>query len=451
MAKTNVKRVPSLAVSQDPLRKTFHGVRTKKLSGEAILRRSVLATMLFEDQFYEDGQSIHDRIKTYAHKVSPAILADLAVEARSTFNLRHVSLLLARELARHPGVVSRNLISQTIANTIQRADELAEFVAIYWLEKRQPLSAQVKKGLALAFHKFNEYQLQKYNGGGAVKLRDVLFLSHAKPRNRAEADLWKRLVDGKLATPDTWETELSAGKDKKATFERLLSEDKLGALALLRNLRNMVESGVDRKLVVNALKTADYSRVLPFRFIAAANHAPGFESQLDDAMQATLASLPKLPGKTVIAVDVSGSMVGTKVSKKSELDRRDAAAALAAMAAGICEDFEVFAFTDSVQKLPQRKGLALVQAIKAVPTGGTNIGNAVRYANGLGYDRLIVLTDEESHDAVSAPLKGKHAYMVNVGSYTHSVGYGEWTRLAGFSESLLKWIAETEKFNQTED
>ena len=80
----------------------------------------------------------------------------------------------------------------------------------------QPLSAQVKKGLAAAFTKFDEYALAKYDRAGAVRLRDVLFLSHAKPRDAEQAALWKRLIEGELATPDTWEVALSLpARDKR--------------------------------------------------------------------------------------------------------------------------------------------------------------------------------------------------------------------------------------------
>ena len=102
-----------------------------------------------------------------------------------------------------------------------------------------PLSGQVKKGLAAAFPKFDEYQLAKYDRGGPIKLRDVLFLCHAKPRDAAQAGVWKKLIWGRLTTPDTWEVALSSGADKREAWERLLRENKLGALALLRNLRNM--------------------------------------------------------------------------------------------------------------------------------------------------------------------------------------------------------------------
>src|SRR6202012_4189498 len=152
------------------------------------------------------------------------------------------------------------------------------------LTGRQPLSAQVKKGLAAAFRKFDAYALAKYNRDNPVKLRDVLFLAHAKPRDQEQAEVWKQLAANELASPDTWEVALSAGADKRETFERLLRENKLGALALLRNLRNMAASGVEESLVKNALRELNASRVLPFRFIAAERYAPQWEAELEAAM-----------------------------------------------------------------------------------------------------------------------------------------------------------------------
>ena len=104
--------------------------------------------------------------------------------------LRHAPLLLVREMARHK--THRALVSDTLGQIIQRAGELAEFVAIYWKDGRVPLSGQVKKGLAEAFPKFDEYQLAKYDRGGPIKLRDVLFLCQAKPRDQPQADVWKK-------------------------------------------------------------------------------------------------------------------------------------------------------------------------------------------------------------------------------------------------------------------
>src|ERR1051326_4862929 len=259
-------RMNTLGLTELPwmkTRRTHEGAPSKHISAEQELRRSVLACMLWEDQFYEDGVAIGGRIRELVPKVAAEKVAALAIEARENMKLRHAPLLLVREMARL--ATHRQLVAETLLRVIQRADELSEFVALYWSEGKQPLSAQVKKGLAAAFTKFDEYALAKYNRATPVKLRDVLFLTHAKPVDAAQAELWKRLVSGELATPDTWEVALSSGADKREVWERLLRENKLGGLALLRNLRNMQEAKVDEGLVRAALGRMRTERVLPFR------------------------------------------------------------------------------------------------------------------------------------------------------------------------------------------
>src|SRR5215469_8631656 len=265
-------RLNVLKLSHLSAPRTHEGAPAAVLTSEQALRRSVLSCMLWEGEFYEDGVQIAGRIRELVPQVSAAKVAALAVEARERMKLRHAPLLLVREMARLAS--HRAMVAEMLARVIQRADELAEFVAIYWSEGRQPLSAQVKKGLAAAFTKFDEYALAKYNRAAPVKLRDVLFLAHAKPVDTTQAELWKRLVAGELATPDTWEVALSSGADKREAWERLLSENKLGALALLRNLRNMAGANVSEKAIRDGLARMKTERVLPFRFIAAARYAP---------------------------------------------------------------------------------------------------------------------------------------------------------------------------------
>ena len=277
MAKLNILKLSHLA----PVR-THEGGPAKAITPEQALRRSVLACMLWEDEFYEEGVQIAGRIRELVPKVDAAKVAALAIEAREAMKLRHVPLLLVREMARHAS--HRSLVAQTLARVIQRADELSEFMAIYWADGRAPLSGQVKKGLAAAFTKFDEYALAKYDRAGVVRLRDVLFLCHAKPNDADQAGLWRRLIEGNLFTPDTWEVALSGGGDKRAHWERLLAERKLGALALLRNLRNMKDAGVSEEAVINALSAMKTERVLPFRFLAAARYAPQWEEALEQAM-----------------------------------------------------------------------------------------------------------------------------------------------------------------------
>ena len=417
--------------------RTHEGAAARHISSELQLRRSVLACLLWESQFYEDGVEIAGRIAELVPKVAVEKVAALAVEAREQMKLRHASLLLVREMARQK--THRAPVSETLARVIQRADELAEFVAIYWKDGRVPLSGQVKKGLAAAFPKFDEYQLAKYDRGGPIKLRDVLFLCHAKPRDEDQAAVWKRLIWGRLTTPDTWEVALSSGANKGEAWERLLREQKLGALALLRNLRNMHEAGVDESLVLNALREMSAARVLPFRFLAAARYAPQWEEALQQAMLKSVAVSEKLSGKTIVLVDVSGSMTAP-LSRRSEMQRTDAAYGLAVLLREIGGKVAVFSFSDNLVEVPARRGFALRDAIDVSQRhNGTYLGKAVEELNRKEkYDRLIVITDEQAHDTVPAP-NGK-GYVINVASYKNGVGYGKWTHIDGWSESVIEYI-----------
>jgi 60 kDa SS-A/Ro ribonucleoprotein len=432
-------RLNLLNLDHRPL--TPEGAPARNLTPELQLRRSVLACLLWESQFYEDGVEIAGRVAELVPKVEAVKVAALAVEAREQMKLRHAPLLLVREMARH--ATHRRLVAETLGRVIQRADELAEFVAIYWKDGRVPLSAQVKKGLAAAFPKFDEYQLAKYDRGGPIKLRDVLFLSHAKPRDAAQVSVWKKLVWGRLAVPDTWEVALSAGADKREAWERLLREQKLGALALLRNLRNMREAGVDESLVLHALGAMSASRVLPFRFLAAARCVPQWEEALEQAMLKPLADQPKLGGRTIVLVDISGSMTAP-LSRRSKMQRTDAAYGLAVLVREISEQAAVYSFSDRVVEVPARRGFALRDAIDASqPHNGTLLGNAVEWLNkSEPYDRLIVITDEQAHDRI--PLPKCTGYVINVASYKNGVGYGKWTHIDGWSESVVEYIRTLE-------
>jgi 60 kDa SS-A/Ro ribonucleoprotein len=434
MAKLNILKLSHLA----PVR-THEGGPAKAITPEQALRRSVLACMLWEDEFYDDGVQIAGRIRELVPKVDAARVAALAVEAREAMKLRHVPLLLVREMARH--ATHRSLVAQTLARVIQRADELSEFMAIYWADGRAPLSGQVKKGLAAAFTKFDEYALAKYDRAGVVRLRDVLFLCHAKPNDADQAGLWRRLIEGNLFIPDTWEVALSGGGDKRAHWERLLAERKLGALALLRNLRNMKDAGVDEEAVTHALSAMKTERVLPFRFLAAARYAPQWEEALEQAMYRSVAGREKLAGRTVLLIDTSGSM-DAPLARRSEMLRMDAACGLAVLLREVCDAVEVYSFSNKLVRVPSRRGFALRDAIvSSQPHAGTQLGHALSRLRE-ACDRIIVITDEQSHDRVPAP-HGR-GYVINVASARNGVGYGAWTHIDGWSEAVVDYLRSLE-------
>lgn len=426
---------------QDKAR-THEGAQSVTLSPVKELRHTVMACMLFEKGFYESGEESSARIAGLIKKVSFEDAALIAIEAREKMKLRHVPLFIVRELLRvHKG----RKVGDLIARVIQRPDEMGELLSLYWKDNKDaPLTAQLKVGLARAFKKFNEYQLSKWNKDGAVKLRDVLFLSHAKPRDEEQAALFKKVTDNTLATPDTWEVALSGGADKKEVFERLMGENKLGALALLRNLRGMIEAKVSEDKIREALGRMKTERVLPFRFISAAKHAPRLEDALEQAMFKCLESLPKMTGKTALLIDHSGSME-QPVSSKSEIKRFDAAAALAMILRETCERVRVFTFSDKMIEVPPRRGFALMQAVREVVNPvGTLLGAAVRgvYKAYPECDRVIVITDEQSADRPPHP-QGR-GYIINVGTEQNGIAYGPWINITGFSEAIIEYIQASE-------
>lgn len=423
---------------------TAEGAPAMRIGPEQELRRLAATCMLWEDNFYIDGVSVADRIHELVGKVSPEFAAAVAYEARTKQKLRHLPLHIVREMARLP--LHRKLVGALLPDVIQRADEITEFVAMYWKDGRQPLSKQVKIGLAKAFLKFDEYALAKYNRDGAVKLRDVLFLCHAKPDNAERDALWKRLINNELQTPDTWEVALSGGADKRETFMRLMAEGKLFGLAFLRNMRNMYQAGVDSRAVSEYGAKLDFSRVLPFRFIAAARAVPAWEHIIEPMMLRAMPNQEKLAGHTVILLDVSGSM-DSAISAKSDLYRVDASCGLAILLREICQSVQIYTFSQHVEEVPLRHGFALRDAIlKSQPHSSTYLGQAVNYVKALAthHDRLIVLTDEQSHDRVSSPNASSRGYMINVAAHRHGVGYGKWHHIDGWSEAVIDYIRTIE-------
>ena len=206
----------------------------------------------------------------------------------------------------------------------------------------------------------------------------------------------------------------------------------------------MQQAEVDPALVFSALETgAAKSKALPFRYVAASRSVPAWEPQIDRAMQVALATMEKLNGSTIVLVDVSGSMAD-RLSAKSDLTRLDAAVALGILIRGICDDARIFTFSNDLKEVAPRQGMALADAIiTSQPHRGTYLGQAVNDLHStVKADRLIVITDEQSADVVGAPI-GK-GYMINVASYKNGIGYGEWLRISGFSESVVSYIAALE-------
>jgi Mg-chelatase subunit ChlD len=138
--------------------------------------------------------------------------------------------------------------------------------------------------------------------------------------------------------------------------------------------------------------------------VTQSRYAPQGEQALEAAMLKCVVESEKLPGKTFVLVDISGSMTAP-LSRRSEMLRTDAAYGLAVLLREIGEKVALFSFSNELVEVPARRGFALRDAIDVSQQhGATYLGKAVEKLNEREkYDRLIVITDEQAHDAVPAP------------------------------------------------
>ena len=359
--------------------RNHEGAEAYSLSPELELY-ALVCTMALQPKFYESQDSQIDRLSQLIAKVDATFVAKLAVYARQRMNLRSVPLFLVVELARtHRG---DDLVARTTENVVMRADEIAELLMCYqWrnpqsgMKKLGRLSHQIQAGLARAFNRFDEYQFAKYDRNNQeVKLRDALFIVHPKAKDAQQQALFDKIANRQLDTPYTWETELSAlGQQKFESdeirqeafcekWEELIHSGKLGYMALMRNLRNLLQSKVSlqaMKEVANRLADAEQvarSKQLPFRYLSAYREIEGIVSthtaMLMNALEAAVkCSACNIEGfdentRVLLASDVSGSMC-TPISQKSTVRYYDIGLLLSMLLRSRCKQVVSGIFGDT--------------------------------------------------------------------------------------------------------
>ena len=440
MSSTNKKIIGSSVV-------THEGGNASRVKKEEELSRSIMSCLLWEDGFYEDGESIAERIARLTKEIEPMKAKLLLREAKFENKLRHTPLLMLTALA-EAGTLEKELVAEICT----RADDMTELLSIYWKNGKKPLSRQLQKGIALAFKKFDEYNLAKYNRDKSVKLRDVLRITHPHPDNDKQSELFKRVLTDSLEIPDTWEVAISAcrnANEKKAAFERLITEGKLGDLAFVRNLRKMSEVGVDSKIIKDSFAKRNWRYILPFQFVTSARYNPSFEPQLEEAMLKCLESSEKYEGEVSILVDVSGSM-REPVSAKSETKRIDVASGLAILARETFTNVDFFKFTSKAIQVPARRGFALRDAIGAA-AGSTRMWNAIRES---GKDKkrkiVIVITDEQTTDSGKfSDANADLLAIINVSPNKNGVCYEPGViHINGWSENVITFLMKYIKVNK---
>lgn len=417
---------------------TFEGGKASKISPIEELKRTTMACLLWEDNFYEDGVSVADRIESLINKCNNDDVIDLIRKIKFDMKIRHCPLYMISCLLKKGCKGLSGLISEVIT----RPDDMGELLSLFGSIKKIP--NQLKKGIALAFPKFSGYQLAKYNRDAKYKLVDIANLTHPKSTEAISG-----LINGTLAIPHTWEVKISAcGNDtekKKAAWETLIKENELLDMAFLKNMRGISQAGVSEDLIKERIAKIDSKKLLPIDFIRCGDNNVGYES-LIEAKFLSHFEKPTVLGKTAILIDVSGSMYGSWGNTPS--DRSNYAAALAMIGREMFENLDIYTFSDKVVQIPTRHGWGLKDAINNSQSHcGTEMWSAIRALTNKGYYRLIVITDEQcSWGTKVSGNEFKHAYIINIATYQRGVGYEDgYKHINGFSDGVFDYMLEVER------
>ncbi|ADL53084.1 TROVE domain-containing protein [Clostridium cellulovorans] len=430
----------------------------------------VLSCFFGEDKFYGNNSSeIINDIRAVC-KIDPAFIANLAIYARKEMHLRSISHVLVSELAKSP--LGKRYARETINEVIERVDDMSEILVYYLNEFGKPIPNSVKKGIADKLLTFDEYSLAKYNGDKEVKLRDILCLVHPKAKNQEQSNMFKRLLEGNLRTPTTWQTKLSAQGNTKESWEQLIENNNLGYMALLRNLRNIVKANprnLDKvyEMLANKERVIK-SKQLPFRFYTAFSvlYRENFgSSKLYDALETSIKhstnNVTKLKGKTFVSADVSGSMT-FPISANSEITSADIAVLMMAMANYICEDAITSTFDIRFKLRPIASTNGIISNALSIPVtgGGTDITLPIKYLldNNIYVDRIIILSDNEinrGYQSTCQEYVEEYKKKINQKVWVHGIdmqGYGtqqfygeQINIIAGWSERTLEFISTVEE------
>lgn len=400
---------------------------------------SVMLTSMVQDQFYERSSDTIKRIEKMIQNLPDKLFAAKAsVYARNEFGMRSVSHLAAANIAKT--VKGEEWTKRYFNKIVRRVDDMSEILAAYksimGLKKLRPIPNAVKKGFSAALGRFDEYQLAKYQGKTKdISLIDIVNLISPKPTAKNRIALQK-LVNGELKCTETWNAKLvEAGKkaenetqkqELKATAWKdfLAKGDSIEYFALLRNLRNILTQAPDQKKIALDLLTKPElirkSLVLPFRFDVAYNELMDLQDRqlmvaLTKAAETSIENIPVMPGKTLIVVDMSGSMTSSSWSRRNEdnKDPIDIASLFGAMLYKSNNDSDLMFFANDANYVNLNPLTDLFtqkqNMIRQCNGGGTNFHSIFERAN-KAYDRIIILSDMQGWVGYDSPNSTYNKY-----------------------------------------
>lgn len=409
-------------------------------------------TSLNEDTFYESADERATRIQTLTKDneivTDPEWTLGLVRWLRQEVGLRSIPTVVAISAVKarlNAGLTGTN--RQIIEAAIGRLDEASDMIAGWMSLYGRNIPSCVRRGVADALRaRLSERSYLKWVGrmnNGSVTLRDVINLTHPKPKTKTQEAIIKYALDegyGKkgddkqlpiirarrqflamdrdaqisaLTGPDAQDVIRKAaltheviagaiGTIPADVWETLVPT--MGYMALRMNLRRIEVSGASRSLVatinerLSDVEEAAKSRTMPVAFYSAYKNTPlAFAAALQDAANASLENVPALKGSTLVLLDRSGSMSGI-LSAKSSLTCQDTANVFAAALALRGENVRVVAF-DGFMEDVNVSGTDLLRVVDQMPAprGGTYTPEAIRWAHegGRQYDRIVILTDEQ--------------------------------------------------------
>lgn len=380
---------------------------------------SLLFTSFVKDQFYRTSQEQLEEIKTLLSEVDPMFAAKAAIYARNELGMRSITHVLTAHLCKQ---LSGNCWTRYfVRDVVRRVDDITEILAYYFsVYGKKELPMSLRKGLALAFEKFNEYQIAKYKAATKkVKLVDAVNIVHPKHNEALE-----KLVKRTLKAPNTWEVEITqAGQyakneaDKKElkadAWRRLIENKNLGYFALLRNLRN-IDQVNDEEVMDEALRllvnegAIKASLLLPFRFHTAMktlekeslNFGNKIMRGISTALDISVSNCPTFYGKTLVILDVSGSMHGRPA---------DIGSLFSAILLKSNPDADFMTFASEAQYSNINTLDTILGIVKSIMFlgGGTNFYSIFETIN-KAYKRIIILSDMQGWE--------KNGYFGSIGA-----------------------------------
>ena len=443
------------------------GQTAYKMSDKEKLVSQVLTSFFNESKFYGDNSEDMQKTIVSVIKTEPEFVSKLAIFARRVFNMRSVSHVLTAYLAHENE--GKPFVRDTIKGVTVRGDDVTEIMAFYIdTFGKRPIPNSLKKGINDVLVNFDEYTLAKYKGDGkSVKMRDLICMCRPSPKDDEQSAMWKRCIEGNLKTPVTWETELSKNGNNKQTWEKLIDSGKVGYMAYLRNLRNILQAEPSNlQKVLDVIQDTDRvkkSKQLPFRYLSAYKAVSDIAGSkvfdvLENALEISVENMPKLQGTTVIAVDVSGSM-SCRISAKSGICYYEIALLLGLVSNKICENSLFYTFNHEIHKFDFSSKTPILETLKNIDCGGGTdmyLPFKEMLDKKIKADRIIILSDNECNSINWYSKKsvqqmadeyrkqsGQNLWVhaIDLAGYGTQQFHGDRTNIiAGWSEKVLDFI-----------